>query len=221
MTGYRRPALDAPELRDARGQVIPLGRRWQHLPGPPDELYSVGRYPERFEPLHQVADALVEHLQHTYRVQVAPDALRRRGPLDTEEMLRAIRLQPTTPDTSGLTVAWSRYPGLRLEWGHLGRAAYPQCGCEACDETWESAADELEEDVFALVEGRYGEHLTELDGRPATGTVVVDPAGLPVRSSRTTSDLPPRARAELGRHLARLPDGRWPAWPRRDADPTG
>lgn len=42
--------------------------------GRPADTYSIDSHPERFAPLHLVADALIEHLAQTYDVQVSRDA---------------------------------------------------------------------------------------------------------------------------------------------------
>ena len=66
MTHYERPAIDAPVFLDADGRVIDYGRRWSG--SPPEETYSVDTHPERFAPLHTVADALIVFLWNTYDV---------------------------------------------------------------------------------------------------------------------------------------------------------
>ena len=68
VSSYVRPSIDAPTFRDADGQVIDYGNRWDA--SPPEDTYSVDTHPERFAPLHTVADALIAHLRDTYDVEV-------------------------------------------------------------------------------------------------------------------------------------------------------
>ena len=57
MSSYVRPLIEAPVFRDADGAVINYGSRWHG--SPPEDTYSVDTHPERFAPLHVVADALI------------------------------------------------------------------------------------------------------------------------------------------------------------------
>ena len=66
MSTYVRPAVESPVFYDAQGRVIEYGRRWVGMP--PDDTYSVDTHPERFAPLHAVAEALLEYLQGTFEV---------------------------------------------------------------------------------------------------------------------------------------------------------
>jgi hypothetical protein len=95
MPAWRRPPIPRPVFRDPAGQIIAYGRRWRDQPAP-RAAYSVVRHPERFEPLTDVAEALIEHLATSYQVSLTEGAavtadLRMPPPLPVR---RAARLTP-------------------------------------------------------------------------------------------------------------------------------
>ncbi|MGX9294439.1 DUF6226 family protein [Tsukamurella paurometabola] len=51
--------------------MIEYGDRWG-IDSPPDDSYSRTINLDRFEPLHLVADALIDHLVSTYEVTATP-----------------------------------------------------------------------------------------------------------------------------------------------------
>lgn len=240
MTEYERPRVAALEFRNDQGVVIDFGNRWSYDGDePPEESYSRETHLERFAPLHTVARALIDHLIARYDVSIE------HGPGVAEAMLRswepgevvhAIRLTPNSATAAPLTIVLTGLPGVLVEAGVLHSFAYPSCGCDACDETWETAADDLEWHVLAVVGGHYREHVSvpralHIHLEP-NGDLVQD-MGQTVEYELETGD---RERAESGasraeevpapvlrraelrlRALAAVaPDGRWRAWPRRD-----
>lgn len=72
MSSYVRPSIDTPVFHDTDGQVVNYGNRWGGPP--PEESYSVDTHPERFAPLHAVADSLIAHLRDTYDVELMESA---------------------------------------------------------------------------------------------------------------------------------------------------
>lgn len=211
MSSYVRPAIDAPVFHDADGQVIDYGNRW---PGsPPEDTYSVDTHPERFAPLHTVADALIGHLRETYDVEIdegaetAADLLR----LPSHDVVRAVRVRPKDAACATLTLVFTAYPGIYMHAGLLHDFHYPVCGCDACDSTWQAEADELERQVFAIVDGNYRE--TVQGGvRPWVGYASTFPDG--ASSGGSSSEDLPAERFEAARPILRdLPEG-WAAWPR-------
>lgn len=210
MSSYVRPRIDAPVFRDADGEVIDYGRRW--IGRPPPETYSVDTHPERFAPLHTVADALITHLVAAYDVRVfdsvdaAADLLRLNG-----EIVRAVRLQPSDSGCAAITFVYTPYPGILMHAGVLHDFFYPSCGCDACDSSWESEADELERQVFAVVGGRYRE---SIDGglRPGVEFTLTYPNGS--TSGRIRAAELPADRVKAAKTVLRIrPDG-WAPWPR-------
>lgn len=126
MDGYRRPPIARGEHRDAEGRVIPYGDRWGDT-SPDDLPYSVTAHPERFAPIQGVARALEAAL---------PAANRAGG--------AGIPIQVEITD----------FPGAMI-WIGGRRFAYPPCGCDACDEDVEELAEQMEQLVEAVVEGRW------------------------------------------------------------------
>jgi hypothetical protein len=70
VSAYQRPSIDARVFRNADGLLIDYGNRWAG--SPPEDTYSVDTHPERFAPLHEVADALITHVCDSYDVEVEP-----------------------------------------------------------------------------------------------------------------------------------------------------
>jgi hypothetical protein len=212
MSAYVRPAIHVPVFRDAEGRVIPYGRRWAG--SPPEETYSVVSHPERYLPLHTVADALIGHLRATYDVEldegpeVADDLLR-----PHPEVQRAVRVRPADAASAALTFVFTTFPGVIVHAGLLHDFAYPMCGCDACDSPWEYEVDQLERTVLAVVSGDYVESVTS---QSEVGFRLVYPNGSTTGQTRA-EDLPAGRLTAALPILRDLPDG-WAPWPLR-ADP--
>lgn len=158
MSSYVRPPVAAQTYRDADGAVIEYGNRWGGQ-APPEQSYSVDSHPERFAPLHQIAEALADHLQHTYDVEVTDDPSCAQDLRRSIRAVRAIRLTPAAEDAAPLTFVFTDYPGLVVHAGLLHDFPYPSCGCDACDESLGSVADQLEWTVLAVTSGGYREEV--------------------------------------------------------------
>jgi hypothetical protein len=160
---YVRPALRIREYRDTNGDRIPYGERWPDLP--PDDAYSVVSNPDRYEPLHIVARALEAWLLDNYLAQPAAPSEPPGPPRLPESVVTEVALAPAEPNQAVLTFTLTSFPGVTLRAGvHYG-AAFPSCGCDACDEDVLGQIEELEETVFAIVEGRF----TERESATETG----------------------------------------------------
>lgn len=106
------------------------------------------------------------------------------------------------------------YPGIYLHAGLLHDFHYPTCGCDACDETWQGAADDLEQDVLTVVSGGYRESVGA-GARPWLEYEMTSLGG--GHSGRGERETIPAERLKAARHVLRhLPDG-WAAWPVRTA----
>ncbi|RZT59502.1 hypothetical protein EV140_1477 [Microcella alkaliphila] len=213
MTSYVRPEIAPQEYRDVSGTVIPYGERWG-LAGPPEDSYSCVTHPERFAPLHEVARALVAHLTLTFDIEIergaslADELGRRQIPI-----IDAYTLRPRAVDAAPLDIALTGYPGVVLAAGVLWESSYPVCGCDACDETWERAADELESHVLAVADGRFRESVAtqgRADGRATYGYRF---AGSMSGTGGLTHVSDAKREAAIER-LATLSAG-WLSWPRR------
>lgn len=212
MSSYIRPLVKAPVFRDAAGQVIDYGNRWGG--SPPEDTYSVDTHPERFAPLHTVADALIAHLSDTYDVEVdegAETAADLRHPA-YHDVVRAVRIRPNDRACASLTLVFTAYPGIYMHAGLLNDFHYPVCGCDACDSNWEGEADDLERQVLAVVAGHYRETVERRESDPWVGYAFTDPDGMSSGGSRE-SGMPSELFKAAESILRKVPDG-WGEWPR-------
>ncbi|MDI6023171.1 DUF6226 family protein [Leucobacter sp. UT-8R-CII-1-4] len=174
MSTYVRPSSGPVVFRDAAGKLINYGSRWQN--GPPEDSYSTLENLERFRPLHRVAEALIEHLLANYEVTVESGSQLTEG-LEhapaANKITRAVRLTPHRNGSSPLLFVFTNYPGVWLYAGTFFSGAYPVCGCNACDEIWQTQADSLEQDTFAIISGG----LTESVNGPVPPEVTEDRNG--------------------------------------------
>jgi len=233
MLAYVRPPIPRQVFHDRAGEPFEYGERWAHLDGPPEDTYSVDSHPERFAPLVDVADALVRHLATRYAVTVedvdlrgfdlsshSPDSpahpvlagLRHVDP----KAVRAVRLVPASDDAAPLTLVVTGYPSVVVRAGVLHEDPFPSCGCDACDDTAENAAEALEELVLGVVEGRFSEGISGSRHGFGESWVRYRLDGRDGRWGSGEGQLAlQRAVAEAaGRRLAALPDGRWQPWAR-------
>ncbi|GAA4395236.1 hypothetical protein GCM10023147_28190 [Tsukamurella soli] len=154
----------------------PRGTEKPLAASPPDDSYSRTSNLDRFEHLHTVAGALIDHLADTYAVTVTPvaaDDTARRHTTNT-----MLTVTPESADAAPLLLRFTDFPAVEVTAGITHHVAYPDCGCDACDETWEDAADDLETLVLAVAAGTFneqihpphplGHHGREGDGAPST-----------------------------------------------------
>ena len=208
MSTYQRPAFPVQEYRDDLGRPISYGQRWEG--SPPEDAYSRISYPERFAPLHAVADALIDWLQETFDVsvdespEVASDLLR-----PPEDVVRAVRIVPSDSRAAVLTFVLTGFPGVYLHAGALHDFHFPVCGCDACDEGVLELADDLEWTVRTVVQGGYTERF--LPGRQWIEHRLEED-GVGMRSGRSRPDEYPAERVRAA-ETALPPAGRWMPWP--------
>ncbi|MBP3976184.1 DUF6226 family protein [Microbacterium sp. BLY] len=200
---YVRPALPTPTFFDESGEVIRYGRRWPDGIAP-EEAYSRESHPERFAPLTLVVDALVEHLRRGYQVEVRRES----GEDGTERIVLAPARGAQIAITPGVT-------SVCVEAGALFRAIVPSCICDACDETAETAADELERIVLSIAAGGFREKYP-VGHRAWLYTEVRSPDGERRETgSGPAPDLSAEDHERAAALLRGLDDGWWPAWPLR------
>lgn len=218
VSGYVRPSVVEENYRDADGSVIEYGHRWGSE-GPPMDSYSVDSHPERFAPLHLIAAALIDYLLRTYQATIS-DELRFVQDLryPRVDAVRAVRLVPAEADAAGLTFVFTAYPGVVVHAGLLHDFAYPMCGCDACDETWQSVADDLESVVQIVASGGYREEVRR------SGHEFWIWCYLRADDGSRNSSSGSAATVEVGDELLaaearlnELPNG-WLPWPRRVAE---
>lgn len=210
MSGYRRPHIAAREYLAADGTAIPYGTRWG-MGLPPEDSYSRESNLDRFAPLQTIADALIDHLAATYQVTLdddpglAADLLQSR-----DDVTRAVRL--TSPGGAPLTFVFTSFPSVIVHAGELLELLFPVCGCDACDESWETLADELEWQALAVAAGGLRESVR--DGDPPTIETLLESPGIgSIGGEMSAAELDA---ARVDKALAVLAGGsRWPAWVRR------
>lgn len=145
MIDYVRPPVVLEEFLDKSGAVIPYGSRWVEMDQDgPEETYSVTTHPERFQPLVEVAQAIVDHLVTAYDV-------RREDPDEQTVVLR-----PSPPDAAPITMTFTSFPSVEVTAGTSTRLD-EMCGCDHCDEGVIDLIDELEESISAVVAGQLTE----------------------------------------------------------------
>jgi hypothetical protein len=122
---YVRPVLPKQVFYDAEGNIIDYGNRWRGQL-PPDDTYSVDSHPERFAPLHTVADALIQHLRDTYAVTVSEEVALVSDLIGTpDDVVRAVRVTPANADGAPLTFVFTSYPGITVHAGLLHDSGFP------------------------------------------------------------------------------------------------
>jgi hypothetical protein len=113
---------------------------------------------------------------------------------------------PDDPAAAPLTFVFTSFPSVIVHAGLLHDLLYPVCGCDACDETWEHAADRMEWQTQAVVKGNYRESA----GEYGVGFRLGDDNGS-VGGSARSQDFP-RARLDAAARTLSKIDG-WNAWP--------
>ncbi|MCU1519979.1 MAG: hypothetical protein JWN19_364 [Arthrobacter sp.] len=211
---YVRPDLPAATYYSRNGEPIPYGRQWG-ADGPDSEAYSVDSHPERFAGLHDVARALIDHLTAVYDVDVQDDPAHVRELLmERRDVRQAVKVTPRRSGAASLTVVLTGYPGVVVHAGLLHDFPFPVCGCDACDETVEAAADRLEMLVLTVAAGGYSERYPV--GRKRWSEFALtsfDGSG----SESGQGEPAPAAAARLHDAEIRLRDvpGGWRPWPLR------
>jgi hypothetical protein len=119
------------------------GNRWG-AEGPPLEAYSRVTDAERFGSLHRVAAELLDRLELEFEAERAEGY-----GLDPEleqgfKLARpSVSLVPRDAGAAPIVVAFSTFPGIVARFGRWCTAAFPTCGCDACDETAEGEIERL------------------------------------------------------------------------------
>ncbi len=212
MLAYARPKIDAPLFHDEAGEVIDFGNRWG-THSPPEDTYSVTTHAERFRPLHTIGDALIAHLTEAFDVLAIEDpAFTADLRHDRNDAVRAVRVTPNDPHCAGLTFVFTSYPGVILHAGLLHDFPYPRCGCDACDESCDAQATDMERLVLAVTEGRYRESI-HAGSKPWIDYAITSSTGSQSARSRARDESKERVRAAKAT-LKTLPNG-WAAWPER------
>lgn len=203
---YRRPVLEDVVYRDEDGVVLEYGRRWQGGETPEDSYERIS-HPERFDSLAQVVHALVGHLEVAYEV--------RREVTDMEDGT-CINLLPADPLAASLRLEPKVEGGqftVRIFAGAAHDFVVPACGCDACDETVQGAAGELEILVLGVAAGGFAERIYDVGGQTWIQFRLVEPDGNSSRGGEALAG--PHAELEEARTRLELVAGGWHPWPLR------
>ena len=137
-----------------------MGNHWG-LGGPPPEAYSRITNPERFQPIHQFTDGLLERLLGAFNIEVIEGA-----DLDPDlegggTIRSPIQLVPRNSGAAPITFFFTGFPGVRARFGRWHRENFPDCGCDACDETAEGECQRLEWMVEIVTAGGFKESVVQ------------------------------------------------------------
>ena len=134
-------------------------RKWGTEESPVDHYSSVTN-PERFRPLHELALNLVAQLETEFDVdRVEGYGLDSELEVDFELDRPSIKLTPRGDSCAPITVVFTAFPGIAIRAGRWHSRWFPNCGCDACDETAEEEFSKFIEVVEAAVSGWFRERL--------------------------------------------------------------
>ena len=171
--------------------------------GPPDDdAYERVTNPERFRRLHEAADALVARLEAKFQLDRIDD-----GAPVYEGVIRQVQLVPVVG--APLVFCWTDFPGVRVRFGRWHDEAYPNCGCDACDEDAEELVEDLENEVEGAVAGQF------------TESVMSDAEGIWLTFEFAYSGGRKSGKQRLSEGDTRRNQPgpiNWPGWPLREAD---
>lgn len=133
-------------------------KAYEGVTTPTPDAYGRVTNPERFASLHPFAAELLESLRRQFDVEQTE-----RYGLDSEleqdvTILRpTVNLVPTERDAAPIAIAFTGFPGLRVRFGVWCTIAFPDCGCDACNETAEGEAARLKSFIDDVTHGRFSE----------------------------------------------------------------
>ena len=194
---------------------------------PTDPAYSRVTNPERFRPLHPAMLEIVRRLENQFEVD------RTEGYGLDEELERSlhrarldlarpdVRLIPSDSDAAPIVVAFSTFPGLRVRFGRWYIEPFPDCGCDACDESAEGEIERLNYMIDDVTAGRFREAIEipaiSFMGSGWRETRFWSPDdGRPSTRSRSRSRVDSHSAYQMSGGRRRL-DLNWKPWPHRQA----
>lgn len=113
-------------------------------------MYSETTHPQRFEPVEQVAQALIDYLEQTYTVERTESSV---------DGIRTITLTPTSAEGAAMSfhLPLPGLPGVRLNAGWRFSDVWPDCGCDACDDSVPDLLSDLEAVALSIPRGALSE----------------------------------------------------------------
>lgn len=194
--------------------AVMRGDRWGPE-GPPPEAYSRVTNPERFAPLHNTAAQLLDKLERDFDVKRAEgddldSELEGRYPLARP----SVTLVPRDPEAAPVVISFSTFPGVYVRVGRWYTAAFPSCGCDACDETAEEEIERLERLMENVTAGHFQEAIRISDSGEAWRETYLGP-GAPGSVEKSVLD---RNEAEQLILAQDRPTYDWAPWRRRESN---
>jgi hypothetical protein len=214
MNPYVRPTIVEEVFFDSSGSVIDYGAVFSTRDVERDRGVNVRVNQERYLPIFTVAEALVEFIGNEYdvaieEVQTLPANRQSLAPRDDDSFARIIRVVPAQPNQATITLGFGREPGVIAVFaGLVAEFDMWFCGCDACDDRWQTTAESLECVILSLVSGG----LTETVGRGWRGRVrywLDRERPHEWNGSASTRLFAREHLREIVEQLSKLPDGRW------------
>lgn len=149
--------------------------------------------------LHDEARSLIEGLVTTYDVIAEVGNVEADFPDWKGSIGEVMRLVPS----NGTPVAFlfTDFPGVLIRFGEWEADAFPNCGCDACDEKPDDVMTRMRNLIDLIIAGGYQEVLTKRSLRQSFDW----PQGLSIRERRI-------GRTER-RRLGPPGSHKWPPWP--------
>lgn len=127
--------------------------------GPPPEAYARVTNPERFSPLHDLAERLLNELSRQYAV-IREEGYDLDHDSDRNALSRpSVRLTPENDSEAPLQISFTSFPGLSIRLGKWCVERLPACGCDACGESIETTREWLDFLVHSTVAGHLREEI--------------------------------------------------------------
>jgi hypothetical protein len=167
---------------------------------------------ERFAPLHTVADALIDYLACTFDVTRC-EGIELAGAIEhpRDDVVRAVRLAPADARAARLTFVFASFPSVVMFAGAVQEIRFPDCGCDACDESWNTQAEEMEWQALAVAAGNFSESI-KIGWKPWVDVEIYSDGAS--RSGRSGPLQLSKTRIRDARRLLKaVPDG-WVPWQR-------
>jgi hypothetical protein len=120
--------------------------------------------PERFAPLHGFAAELIDRLESEFDVEHAEADGKDSWSEKHNNLIRpTVLLRPIDTGAASLTISFTSFPGLYVSFGRWVTDCFPQCGCDACNESSEEQIERLQAQVQGLIDGQFQESISILD----------------------------------------------------------
>ena len=190
--------------------------------GPPPEANSRVTDAERFRPLHAAMQESIARLYSEYHVtQVEAYGLDEELERHMTPSAPTVRLTPNDGDAAPITIVFSDFHGLHVRFGRWLREPFPDCGCDACDESAEGEIERLIDIVDDVTAGRFRKGI-RIPLQSSAAWRETETWAYETRLSQRNTGIWSRGRSRIDRQLARSITGGarrfdlyWKPWPGR------